>query len=1056
MAQELPCSDVITIRLLGTPEIRCGSQLVRIPRLKSRALLFYMAAHTEAISRGQLLAIFWPDLDISSARHNLRSTIYTLRQKIGAALQVEKEWLSLNPRIQIDVRTFTTEISQGRSDISRLSSVLKLYRGDFLAGFASPGLATFEDWITVERERFRRLGVKGFVALKDLHEAKGDFNTALEVLEQALSFDPLQEDLQRACLRLHHLTGDRTGAIRRYERFRRLLNTEMGVPPMPETRAIYDAIVSDDPGGVLPEPVRHTLLKAPLRPKYAPGETGSGTTLADLSLPFVGRRSELERLFARVDSGVLMLVEGAPGIGKTRLVEAFIESARYTDASVLSLFGRARELERNLPYQPIIEALRNLLTNPSWPELKAGLALPVIWQNELTRLLPELSEPALSPLPLVRSTDESRLWEGIRQLLCALAQMRPLVFALDDLHWADASTLGLLGYLVRQTSQQAVPIFFLGTSRIDATPEDNVDGKPLQTLVRALLRENHLERIQLDRLSEEDVYTLAGKLSSSDEIPLGSWLHLGSEGNPFILAELVRYARDKQILGPGGVLNLDAIPANPVVPQTIQSLVKSRLERLSTSARRILDAAAVVGREFDYEVTARAAALSDQAAIDALEECQESRLIEPLHAYHYTFDHNLTMAVIYQETTAIRRQLLHRHTAEALEKIHHDDPDVVAGTIAFHYGRAGLREKAARYALLAGERAARLAAWQEAVDFYELALAGIEASKRQEVLLALGQAYLQEGRIGQATAILREALVVAQEKADVEAENMAMQVLAESLLIQDYYEDVIDLAGEIIDLGRPEMTAIGHALLGAALSQEGVNLVEASTQLRGAESALQQRSDGQSLVLLAEVNFELGNVFAKQGDLLRAVQHYRAVLELVRMPENETGWRWHILAHNNLAFHLHLLADPQAEEIIQAGMALAREQGTITLLPFLLSTAGEIALAHGDLLRAAGYFREGLALAEQFDHSERIVGLTANLGLVARDLGKTAEAVERLSTALTKAGEMHNHYQATQLRLWLAPLLPESQAHPLIEEAKAMAQKGGYGRLLDEAARLTL
>jgi tetratricopeptide (TPR) repeat protein len=502
-------------------------------------------------------------------------------------------------------------------------------------------------------------------------------------------------------------------------------------------------------------------------------------------------------------------------------------------------------------------------------------------------------------------------------------------------------------------------------------------------------------------------------------------------------------------------MNLAALPAAPIVPQTVYTLIQSRLERLSASARRILDAAAVVGREFDYEVAARAAALSNQAAIDVLEECQASQLIQPIDAYRYAFDHNLTMAVIHQETTAARRRLLHRHAAEALEKIHHDNPDVVAGTIALHYEQAGMREKAARYAFLAGKRAAKLAAWQEAIDFYKQALAGIEVSKRQEALLALGQAYLQEGRINRATAILREALVLAQKEADTDVENMAMQVLAESLLMQDYYEDVIDLAREIIDLGRPEMSTIGFALLGAALSQEGVSLAEAAAHLRRAESELRQRSDEQSLVLLAEVKFELGSVFAKQGDLPRAVKQYRAVLELVRVPEAETAWRWHILAYNNLAFHLHLLADPQADEIIQAGLALAREQGAITLLPFLLSTAGEIALAQGDSLTAEGYFREGLALAEQFDRPERIVGLTANLGLVARDRGQTAVAVERLSTALTKAGEIQNHYQATQIRLWLAPLLPESQALPLLEEARAMSEKGGYGRLLGEASQLT-
>jgi hypothetical protein len=144
-----------------------------------------------------------------------------------------------------------------------------------------------------------------------------------------------------------------------------------------------------------------------------------------------------------------------------------------------------------------------------------------------------------------------------------------------------------------------------------------------------------------------------------------------------------------------------------------------------------------------------------------------------------------------------------RHVAKALEKIHHDKLDAVARTIAQHYEQAGMREKTARCALLAGQRAARLAAWQEAIAFYEQSLVDIEASKRQAFLLALGQANLQEGRISHATEILREVLFLARKQADTGIENMAMQVLAESLLLQDYHEDVIDLAREIIDLRRP-------------------------------------------------------------------------------------------------------------------------------------------------------------------------------------------------------------------------------------------------------------
>jgi hypothetical protein len=163
---------------------------------------------------------------------------------------------------------------------------------------------------------------------------------------------------------------------------------------------------------------------------------------------------------------------------------------------------------------------------------------------------------------------------------------------------------------------------------------------------------------------------------------------------------------------------------------------------------------------------------------------------------------------------------------------------------------------------------------------------------------------------------------------------------------------------------------------------------------------------------------------------------------------------WNVLAHNNLAYHLHLLDDPQAAQYAQAGLKLAEGLGFLTLMPFLHSTLGEIALAAGDVEAAEARFTAGLKLAEQFSIPERIAGLTANLGLVARERGETALALHRLSTALAQADSLGTRHLAAQIRLWLAPLLPPAEARARLAEARAMAESGGRERLLAEAARL--
>ena len=164
----------------------------------------------------------------------------------------------------------------------------------------------------------------------------------------------------------------------------------------------------------------------------------------------------------------------------------------------------------------------------------------------------------------------------------------------------------------------------------------------------------------------------------------------------------------------------------------------------------------------------------------------------------------------------------------------------------------------------------------------------------------------------------------------------------------------------------------------------------------------------------------------------------------------------HILFYNNLAYHLHLLKDPTAVEYARQGLALAQEKGILSFLPYLWSTLGEIALAQNDLAAAEQHFNEGLSLAQQFSVPERIAGLTANLGLVAKQRGQRELAIEHLSSALAQAEALNIRFLATQIRLWLIPLLPptEAEARAHLAAARSIAEHDGYERLLSEAIHL--
>jgi DNA-binding SARP family transcriptional activator len=1037
---------MLSIQLLGTPQILQGDQPLALTRKKSRALLFYLAAHDKPLTREHLLAFFWPDSDRVSAQQVLRTTLHGLRQALGAALIADDNTLALSPDVDIDVRVFESTLA-GRAlqlptaNVQLLTSTLQLYRGDFLTGFTLNDSSEFEDWITEQQEHYRRLAIRGFIALANRHEQQRHYDDALEALNRALSFDPLQEDVQRSALRLHYLAGDRPGAIRRYEALRKLLDEEMGVPPMAETRALYDEIISDQGSGIKDQLFRDQ--ESGIRIQETRGKM---QVAARSSLPFTGREIELQKLHEAVTARQLALIEGEPGIGKTRLAEEYLSGQPG-----LHLRSAAHELEHGLPYQPVIDALRGLFATPAWPLLRQQINLPEVWLTELARLLPEISidfandrSAPRRPAPGLLTADESRLWEGVHQFLVTLSRLNSIVLFFDDVQWADTSTLSLLGYLVRVTAASTHPIVFVAASRpIELRT-------PIGALAQTLTREGRLIRIVLDRLSSSETTALAQQISPAFAFPLADWLMQQSEGNPYILSESINHARESGLLHADGSVNLSALSSSPIVPPSIYSLIQARLARLSDPARRILDTAVAAGRVFEFEVVMRAAALSETAALDALDELRAARLIEPQgdDGLHYAFDHSLTMEVAYREVGEPRHRVLHRRVAEAMEAIYgRQRLDAVAGLLAWHFLESGDVQRAAPYALRAAQLAMQFAAWREAIEFYEQALqVDVPPLERAAILMELGEAHFRAGETAQATEAYRSVLkLCAPDSLEADRARLA---LAQALLNQARYAEAIALVKQVRDAQRAAMIVSAEMQWGTTLSVEGADLIGAAEHLNKAEALLRQQSDQIDAGRLAQIKFEQGSVAAQQGNLEEAVALYRETIVLGKQAD-KAALSFAVLGYNNLAYHLLLLHDPAAIDYARQGLQLAQEQGTLGLQPFLLSTLGEIELDH-DWDAAEKYFTDGLALAERLSMPERIAGLTANLGRVAQRRGETTLAIHRLSTALARAEALGLPHLTAQIRLWLAPLLPPAEARVQLAEARAIAESGGRKRLLEE------
>ena len=206
---------MLSLHLLGTPELELAGQPLQLARRKNRAVLFYLAAHSKPLTREQLLGFFFMDHERAAAQQILRTMLYDLRKQLGDALIVQDETLSLAPDTLVDTRTFETNLQSPVSNLQSLASTLALYRGDFLEGFTLTDSPEFEDWVARERERYRALAVRGWTRAAALYEADHAYSNALDALNHALAFDELNELAQQHALRVQYRMGDRSGAIRR-------------------------------------------------------------------------------------------------------------------------------------------------------------------------------------------------------------------------------------------------------------------------------------------------------------------------------------------------------------------------------------------------------------------------------------------------------------------------------------------------------------------------------------------------------------------------------------------------------------------------------------------------------------------------------------------------------------------------------------------------------------------------------------------------------------------------------------------------------------------------
>ncbi len=420
------------------------------------------------------------------------------------------------------------------------------------------------------------------------------------------------------------------------------------------------------------------------------------------SAPFVGRDNEramLRALLARLAAGQghVVLLEGEPGIGKSRLVR---ELACYARAhEVPALATRCYEIECAMPYQPIVDLVTQGLALASKTVLER---LPPVALAEIAALVPTIREwtdvPALSQdFPEAR---QARLFRAVEQLFDAIGATRQLVAIVDDVQWADAASARFLHYFARESA--ARPRLVLLAYRDEALAAD----ERLAELVASLRCEPHARHLPLARLRLADTQALLGGDSR-----LAQRLHRETDGNPFFLTSMLHALR-------AGEISCDE-PGDLPLPEALTAAVRMRLAHVPERARHALDVASVLGRRFDFESLLAVTQSPAPALLEALETLIRRRLLREDADGTYDFSHDKLREVAYREISGARRRVLHRAAAEALAARAAAEWPERDARLAEHYERAQIWDAALHHAWLAAERSQRLFALGEALHWLD-------------------------------------------------------------------------------------------------------------------------------------------------------------------------------------------------------------------------------------------------------------------------------------------------------------------------------------------------
>jgi ATP/maltotriose-dependent transcriptional regulator MalT len=708
---------------------------------------------------------------------------------------------------------------------------------------------------------------------------------------------------------------------------------------------------------------------------------------------FVGRRSELALLTglaqrARAGEAALALIGGEAGVGKSRLAEEF--SSQASGAGFTVLTGYCIELGADgLPLAPLVGALRTLARTTPPGELAEVLGPS---GRGLARLLPELAPSAATQQ--AEDIRPAQLMELVLGLLTRLSASQPVLLMLEDLHWADQSTLELVAFLVRSLRDAAV--LLVATYRSDELHRRH----PLRPLITGWERVRVVSRVQLDRFDQGEVAAqLAGILSGEPAAPLVAKIFGRSGGNAYLVEELA------------GVVRAGGDPED--LPPSLMDVLLSRVDSLSPAAQQLLRVASVAGRGVPDRLLAEVAGIPDAEFFAALREAVESNLLVVDKAGRgYEFRHALTRDAVYEEMLPGERVRLHAGYGAALARdprLAGDDAAVPAA-LAHHWYAALDLPRALAASVAAANHAMTSFAPAEAGQHLERALqiwprvpdaperTGLDLAELTG--LAADAAYFA-GDVSRSISLIDQALAELPAEAGPVRRALMMERRARSQRDLSREADATATLEQALTLLPADQVTTAHAIVLAALAASLLRRSDLTTAAKVAERAVRtaqaagvRQQEADALITLGSARAYLNNEEGGLADL-------RAGLALALGIEATTPA---LRGYVNLSDALELLGrHAEAAKVATEGLTLAANAGLArTLGAYLTGNVADPLLRLGRWNEASGLLEQALSASPEGIFAVTLVELRGELAAMR---GRFGDAETDLRTAYRLAGQ---------------------------------------------------